>query len=315
MGGNALKNTNCIRVNLNLYNTIKTCILSKLLLYNEFIPIYEIPEKESFGDLDLLYEYNGKEIKKIVNEIFTPKEVFSNGNVLSFSHQINEDDFFQIDLIKVSNIKMAQFYFGYGELGIILGRILKKNNLTFGIDGLWINYGNDKIILSNDPEEICKFTELDYNKWKCGFTTKLELFDWIIETRFFDKIYFSQDSFNSEYKKTYNIRPDFKKFVDYVFEKEMIIKEKVNNSILDYIKLFKKEDEKNIIDHKIYINKLHQEKFNGKVFLQYTEPKNINKWKEEFKKHISMNNDFDEYLFNNSIEFINEEIKNFILNN
>ena len=315
MGGNSLKNTNCVRVNLNLYNTIKTCILSKLILYNNFIPIYEIPEKETFGDLDLLYEYNGKEINKIVNEICEPKEVFSNGNVLSFSHQINEEDFFQIDLIKVSNIKMAQFYFGYGEVGTILGKILKKNNLTFGIDGLWINYGNSKITLLDNPEEICEFIELDYNKWKCGFTTKIELFDWITETKFFDKNYFSHDSFNSEYKKKYAIRPDFKKFVNYVFEKNMIPKEKINYSVLDYIKLFKKEKEKTIIDHKIFINKLHKEKFNGKVFLQYTEPKNINKWKEEFKKYISMNNNFDEYLFNNSIEFINNEIKNFILNN
>lgn len=92
---------------------------------------------------------------------------------------------------------MAQFYFGYGEVGIILGRLLKKNNLTFGIDGLWINYGDSKITLLDNPEEICKFIELDYNKWKCGFITKVELFDWITETKFFDKNYFSQDSFNS----------------------------------------------------------------------------------------------------------------------
>lgn len=94
----------------------------------------------------------------------------------------------------------------------------------------------------------------------------------------------------------------------------MIPKEKVNYSVLDYITYFKKEDEKNIIDQQILLNKLYKEKFNGKVFLQYTEPKNINKFKEEFKKYISMNNDFDEYLFSNSIEFINYEIEHFILN-
>jgi hypothetical protein len=60
---------------------------------------------------------------------------------------------------------------------------------------------------------------------------------------------------------------------------------------------------------------LHQEKFNGRVFLQYTEPKNINKYKEDIKNHISQSHDFNEWLEKNNLEFINNQIKEFILKN
>jgi hypothetical protein len=141
MGGNALKNVNCVRVNANIYNTIKSTVLVKLQNFIpifEFVPIIETPEKETFGDLDLLYETKeNQNIYNIVNEIFAPKEMIRNGNVISFSFPLGkpDDGYFQIDLIKVSNIEMAQFYFGYGDIGNIIGFIAKRNHLTFGQEG------------------------------------------------------------------------------------------------------------------------------------------------------------------------------------
>lgn len=51
------------------------------------------------------------------------------------------------------------------------------------------------------------------------------------------------------------------------------------------------------------------------MFLQYTHAKNINKYKEEFKKSILLKEDFNEYLIRNNVEFINNEIKEFVGNN
>jgi len=53
MGGNALKNTNCIRINKDLYDKIKIIILGKLSSNCTFVLVKEMPEKETFGDLDL----------------------------------------------------------------------------------------------------------------------------------------------------------------------------------------------------------------------------------------------------------------------
>ena len=41
-------------------------------------------------------------INDIINNVFSPKEVFLNENLFSFSYQINETEYFQIDLIKVA---------------------------------------------------------------------------------------------------------------------------------------------------------------------------------------------------------------------
>jgi len=315
MGGKALKNINCIRTNKLLYEEIKSIVLSKLLKICNFIPILEIPEKDSFGDLDLLYD-SDINIKNIVNDLFSPKEISSNGNVLSFSYKINEIDYFQIDLIKVDNIEMAKFYFGYGEVGLILGRILKKNNLTFGHEGIWVNYENEKIILYENPIEICKFIGLNYTEWLSGFKNKKELFNWIIECKYFNIDYFDIEKFNSDYKKYYEKRPNFKEFINYIFSiKEKLIlieKPSMNYKVVDFIKICCKSNEKEKIDNKLSIIKLYQEKFNGSQFLPYTIPQNINQSKNEFKEYISKSNNFNEWLQNNSIEFINNKIKDFM---
>lgn len=317
MGGKALKNVKCVRVNANIYNTIKSTVLVKLQIYNNFIPIIETPEKETFGDLDLLYETKeNQNIYNIVNEIFAPKEIIRNGDVISFSIQINEIDYFQIDLIKVSNIEMAQFYFGYGDIGNIIGFIAKKNHLTFGQEGLWITHECHKIILSKNPNEICMFLGLDYNEWLHGFENKIQIFEWIIKSKYFNKQYFTQDNYNNKQKHRLVTRPFVVEFIDYLDLENKVSQENHGSQLItdniEYIKIFNKQIEKEIIDGKIQITKLHQEKFSGRIFLQYTDAKNINKYKEEFKKYISANQDFDNYLMENEIEYIESQIKDFI---
>lgn len=316
MGGNALKNTNCVRVNKDLYDKIKTIILEKLLPYNNFITVIEMPEKETFGDLDLLYEYKeGMNINDIIDNVFSSKEVFLNENLFSFSYQINETEYFQIDLIKVANINMAQFYYGYGEVSNILGRMLKRNGLTFTHDGLFTTYSNQRIILYNDPQLICNFLNLNYTDWRNGFKTKIDVFDWIIKCKYFNKECFNLEIFNPTYIKKSKKRPNFVEFLEYIFNSD--IKSNISNTqtVLDYITIANKQNDKDIIDQQNKIIKLHQEKFNGQVFLKYTDAKNINKCKDEFKKYISQTSDFNDWLMKNNLEFINNKIKEFILNN
>jgi len=316
MGGGSLKNINCIRINKELYENIKSNIIDKLSVYNNFVAIIEAPEKESFGDLDLVYiEKEGLDIKEIVNNLFSPNEVFDNGNQYSFSYKINESDYFQIDLIKVVDINMAQFYFGYGGIGEIIGIALRNNNLVFGYDGIWVNYVNKKIILLTEPEKICDFINLDYNKWKKGFKTKIDFYNWIIKCKYFNKDDFDINNFNSIYLSKYKKRSHFKNFVNFVNDLEMEPHEKINYSIDDYINMFHKGNNMETIDKQIYIERMHREKLSAQVFVLYTEPKNINKYKNNFKEYISKNNDIDEWLINNDKEYISNQIKEYIINN
>jgi hypothetical protein len=75
--------------------------------------------------------------------------------------------------------------------------------------------------------------------------------------------------------------------------------------------MFNKIKEKEEIDKRLEIQKLHQEKFSGKVFMLYVEPKKINDYKKRFKDYISAHFDFNEWLHNNDISFINNKIREF----
>jgi len=314
MGGNALR-VNCIRINKELYNKIKLDVITKLKSIIDIHEIYEIPNKDSFGDLDLLYVNKSNiDVLKIVNTVFNPVDLHINGDVLSFSYHLENDDYFQIDLIKTNHFDSALFYFSYGDLGNILGRITKKYNLTFGIDGLWTIYNNERIMLIDDPEKLCKFLDLDYNKWKIGFTNNTEIFDWIICSKFFDCEYFKLDNLNNTYKHRYLTRPFFQKFIDYIKDKN------INNnqpklSVEEYIIMFDKLKEKEEIDNKLNIIKLHQTKYSGSIFLNFLKPKDINKYKDAFRTFISNKDDFNNWLIINDQEFINKSIEEFIKSN
>ena len=209
MGGKALKNVKCIRIDRRSYETIKNDVISKLNKYFNVESLIELPEKESFGDIDLLYEDNNKNVLEIVKKEFNPKDIKINGPCISFSYYVINDDYFQIDLINVDNLEIAKFYMSYGDLGSILGLIVKKNNLTFGHIGLSVLYEDEKIILIDDPIKICNFLNLDYNKYKNRFSSKEEIFKWILDCKYFKKEYFDVNKFNGDNRKRYLIRPFF----------------------------------------------------------------------------------------------------------
>jgi len=319
MGGHALKHVNCVRINKVEYQKIKNYMLStiesvKLIKLSVLI---EAPEKEDFGDLDILYQSNQDiNLCDIIRSLFNPKEVVTNGDVTSFSYQISKLDYFQIDMIKTSNIEMSQFYGGYGDCGNIIGRFTKRADLTFGNEGLWTTYESKKIILSDIPQEICEYLGLNYNLWSTGFKTKIELFNWIIESRYFNLNLFRLDTLNTVYRHRYDTRPMFKEFIDYLTTISLQTHEthEIIDSKLEHINHFNKKEEKDKIDEEIRIIKLHQEKFSGRIFLKYVSCKEINNYKRNFQYHIEneLKEDFNVWLLNNSTKFIEDSIIEFI---
>ena len=102
MGGKALKNVITTRLIKEDYMKIKSEIVSILAPHLSLTFLYELPEKEDFGDLDILYVPNEKiVINDLIMQLFNPKEMVTNGTVLSFSYLIEESEpiHFQIDLI------------------------------------------------------------------------------------------------------------------------------------------------------------------------------------------------------------------------
>jgi hypothetical protein len=131
MGGNALKTVKTERKNIEEYNHIKTLIISQLNKYINSQVVFEPPEKYSFGDLDILYIDDGKiAIEHLIKELFDPKEIVNNGLVTSFDY-----DNFQIDLIKsvsIADFNSKMFYYSYGDVGPLIGKITNFYNIKFG---------------------------------------------------------------------------------------------------------------------------------------------------------------------------------------
>ncbi len=358
MGGHALKQVQTLRLEKVDYENVKHKIAELLAPHIKIQFLYEAPNKKDFGDLDILYNINENQnniqINDLVKKLFNPKEIVKNGTILSFSYLINEENetYFQIDLIKSHNFPMDLFYYSYGDLGGILGLITKYYGMSYGNPGLWINIEshliekyfekdnknkydknkvnksiNGKIILTENPEEICVYMGLDYEKWKSGFNNNQEIFDFIIDSHFFKSKLFEVNSLNSEHMRRYNNRPMYHEFFDYVLrinKKE----EKIMGKHIDYEALiyFHKINELEKLIEKNILQNERKEKFNGNIIKSICKDrfnKNTNKVGEElgifimnFKNHILKNgnlyNTFEDYIDENTKEKIEEDIINFV---
>ncbi len=363
MGGHALKKVQASRINLEQYNNIKQIINLKLKEHVELEFIIDVPGKLDFGDIDVLYcpfvsdtdsisdsNANSTNIVDLIKKLFNPVEIVPNGPVCSFAYYIEESDkYFQIDLIRSSNLVMSRFYFSYGDLGGIIGRLTQHKSLTFGSEGLWVvpyyetvkdylvNYSDsdnnlllkkhilpninhneskelisrsnfDKVLLTNDPEEICKYIGLDYSKWKDGFGSKQEIFDWVNQSNWFDL-----DSFRAldfEHRHRANKRPMYQEFIKYIFvdepnftiEKGNSLKYQNENLQLKSIIYFGKQSELTNQINNIWISLERKKKFTGKKFIDLgIEQNQMKNTLEEFKKNIEkdFNIGFEQWIDNN----------------
>lgn len=314
MGGNALKNAKVTRKNNEEYFKIKNeikNIISKELTID--IPP-EVPGKESFGDLDVLYIPNEKEhIKDLVIRLFKPTEIVINGDVLSFDYQE-----FQIDMIKCKHLEFAKFYLSYGDFGAILGRIVNHYGFKFGHEGFWINVYTDqennfddshsygKIIMTTNPEEMCKFIGLKYEDW-LNIKSKEDIFNFIKSCRFFKPDIF--ESLKKTHHRRARLRPLYIEFIELIG----IIEIKggshyAENFQMEGIKYFNKEKEFQVIFEEINRKLEIKKKFNGKMLIDMgIEPKKVGDIIKKFKETYN-----DDWILENSNENIINTLKLFL---
>jgi hypothetical protein len=272
MGGNALKKVKASRISFDIYNLIKKEILLSLSNYVNIIFPFESPNKTDFGDLDVLYKHKGNNfvLYDLIKEIYNTPEIVTNGNVISFAYPYSKimcmidkkelckeeplpyqlsdqtETYFQVDLIKTSNLEMASFYFSFGDLGNIVGRITKNYNIKFGDGGLFVKINAEtikqyykmfnlpdpiglsgdtipftsldnfnEIVLSTDPKEICEYLQFNYKTYGLEYFTSYEkIFEWITSTPLFKKEIFAHLNYEHRHKST--TRPMYKKFLEYI---------------------------------------------------------------------------------------------------
>jgi hypothetical protein len=328
MGGNALKNYKVARLQKNDYLSIIIDI-EKILdqidsIQYEIIPSFR--NKESFGDLDILYSSKYDILPKL-KELVKPIGCVHNGPCFSFTFPIN-DKLFQIDLIKVpfESFNFALNYFGYNDFGNLLGRLVHYLGLTLGHDGLKCTLRDPdnpttvikQIIICRNFDYVLKLLHLPTINYYEKFNDLTDIFDFVMMSPYFHKDIFLLENRNNTSRVRDRKRTSYNHFLKYINNIDVIneneqyaaIKKQLRINILYLVKEdfpnFKNEYDA-ALEGFYYAKKL-KEKYNGLFVSEWTglSGKELGKLMQQLKTVIT-----PQFIENNSID----DIKKLVLEN
>ena len=334
MGGNALKDKtgkNAIthRINKKYYDMVKDILLKflKPIVFCDTVP--ELPGKETFGDIDILYrnEKNLDVIGMLKNE-YKPKYTTKNGNTFTFSLDCNIfglDVLFQIDCKCVTNFEMVKWCDAYGDISTIVGMMMNYCGLKYGGLGLWYNVVKydmkEKLLLSDIPSEIFNFLGLDFDFFVNIVNLDKDdydrIFEWIIKSKFFkSKAFIKIDRETA--------RPFFKLFLEYIAKNNINVSCDIDNCDELAIKYFKKEQEYLDMIKKFDVCHDRKLKFCGKMLIDKKleikgiklESKNVGVEIDKFRNFCVSDNNYsnwNDFLDRNTKEYVLEMLEKFIV--
>jgi hypothetical protein len=332
MGGNALKYTKTRRYSSSEFNEIWDKINSKLKTIGwAGRQLVAYRNKPDFGDMDILIENDGNlgDIKETIKREFHPNEIVKNGNVYSF----NVDEL-QVDFIITPSIDMdsAFNFFAWNDLGNFIGKIGHKFGLKFGFSGLVYIYRTDndskilgEITLSKDPKKILPFLGFSYEEWERGFDNMEDIFEYIINSKYFNIKPFRFGELSATHKRRNKRRKMYNDFLAYHDEK--ILKGKYSDDGICYEFSGNKESYHEWINEEFpgFLDKLAEfrckeemriegrKKFNGDLVLKKYKitPKELGIAIMMFKTQFT---NFDAYLYSTSEERIWKDFEKIAFN-
>ncbi len=301
--------------------------------------------KESFGDIDILmntsfYDYTNTVFIEKIKELFNYTDMYINP---PFDMLDNKDttigtisfDYkgFQIDLIFVNNIYMetAETYFSYNDLGNFMGRMAVTLGVHYGHYGLKYRVMTEKkdgvlgrIIVSSDMRKIFEFLGFDYDRYLKGYETLEEVFEYVIQSKYFNKDIFAYENLDHQNRTRNRKRESYRKFLEYIeplpkqFLKNLSKKEQldlINTSFPETNLLQKIQD---MVDGEEQLKQVKL-KFNGNIIIELipefkTDGKALGKFIKLFKEWISANSGdstFEDYIINTDSVTIKGHIKNY----
>lgn len=241
MGGNALAAT-CRRHNKEEYYAKEEEILfalKGLFPHSRAYPIKAYRSKDSFGDCDVLLESLDLPSNWIdlVAEVFDSKQVIKNGNVCSFEYYE-----LQVDIIvtKPEDFNSSAQYFDYNDLGNLVGRIAHSMGLKLGHDGLtykWRlsdNHVFKEITLLKDWKDILPVLGYSYERYKQGFETLDEMFQFVVSSPFFNKDIYLLHNRNHTSRVRDKKRKTYMSFLKYCETYKQTHEQDINTDIVNY---------------------------------------------------------------------------------
>lgn len=254
-----------------------------------------IRNKETHGDLDIIIgKWDDSDIyttwkdeqdfsKYLENEFgYKPHK---NSNVYSFPYQG-----FQVDVTfhPLNDFCMSVDYSSWGDLGNIMGRVFHKMGLHFGHSGLsfWIRQGlfdnnlqwsdsdhiYDKVVLTRDMKEICEIGGFDYKRWYNGFDTEKDAFDFVVDSKHFNKELFELENLNHTNRTRNRKRGMYMRFVEYVADSNKVgepFRSKHEYSLMMQSRFSQLQRTINGFRYLYEVDKTIKEKVNGKLVMEW----------------------------------------------
>jgi len=271
--------------------------------------------KADHGDLDLLVKITPEISEKNINYrdliqlMFLPRAIYSNGGVYSFDYMG-----FQVDFIPIMEEKWetAKVYYSYDPLGNIMGKTYHKFGLSYGWDGLFYKFRNfngsnaQNILLSTDARAIFDFGGYDYERYLKGFDTLKDIFDFAINGKHFDTEMFQMENLKSLDKKRNRKRGSYHLFLNYLKDNNINITHEFKKNKDDYLSVIdynfpeaKFWDKLDVLKLKDTQDKILAQKFNGDIVMAWLpdlKGKELGQAIGKFKNALGDN--YDEYILN-----------------
>lgn len=290
MGGTAL-GIQADRMDRHVYFSLESDIISLQAErgYMHIIPTFA--NKESFGDMDIIYR----------NDLYTPQDIIDNfnnvdgflellkfkrnGNVLSVlikydPQHVQPTKQYQIDFIGYNKetYDFAFHYHSYGDRGNLIGRLARWFNLKFGHNGLfYVQYAEDdrnvKLydhLITNDFREALYILGFSVNS-KFEFDNPEEMYKWICSSKLFNKdAFLCQNRPNKDVKRD-RLRKDYLGFLEYIKVNDPYDRKVNKCDFLDYtLRTYNLEDKVASVYEVYEMTKEYKKVFNGTIVSSIT---------------------------------------------
>ena len=187
------------------------------LLGFEVIPSYN--DKKSFGDMDIIYAtYNDVPLEvEVFIELFKPKEIVRNSNVISLEYKE-----FQIDFIHSpkEEYDYALSYFSYNDISNLIGKLSRRFGLKHGHNGLRLPLRDGdnmigEITLTLDHNRTLAFLGLDVEQFNKGFDNLDEIFSFVAASPHYNPDDYKLENISSAGRVRDKKRETYQKFLKF----------------------------------------------------------------------------------------------------
>ena len=291
MGGHAFPKFKTRRLNPNEFMAVTTACMGRLetrFPNHCFQPVVSYRNKDSFGDLDIIWCGDGITADDM-QKTLKAEAFVKNGPVMSFAIRMNEEEVFQVDLIHVGteHLESAASYFAFNDLGNLLGRIFHRAGFKLGHKGLLYvvrekgNFSNalEEIEVTRSWKETLEFAGYDYNRWLEGFDELEDVFRYTVSIPLANRTIFRLDETNHNARVRDRKRLTYQKFLRWVNDPANGVKEheevskaelrvdwlkKAQIAFPDFAKKLKE------VQKKMELRRCSNEKFNGEIVREIT---------------------------------------------